>query len=77
MRAWYGSDRHWFVVALPWGSSAKAYGWSEDSLSWEYIGMERTDWVATRFGREIDLDRIPVDVRELLPTRRAQQLAAA
>ncbi len=78
MRAWYGCDRHWFVVALPWGPSAKAYGWSEDSMSWEYIGLERTDWVASRFGREIDADRIPADVRELLPNRRgAQQLIAA
>ncbi len=78
MRAWYGCDRHWFIVALPWGSSAKAYGWSEDSMSWEYIGLERTDWVASRFGREIDLDKIPADVRELLPNRRViQQLVAA
>lgn len=77
MRAWYGSDRHWFVVAFPWGSGAKAYGWSEDSMSWEYIGLERTDWVASRFGREIELDRIPIDVRELLPNRRAQQRVAA
>lgn len=77
MRAWYGSDRHWFVVALPWGSSAKGYGWSEDTMTWEYIGLERTDWVASRFGREIELDRIPADVRELLPARRTQHLVAA
>lgn len=77
MRAWYGSDRHWFVVAVTSAADDMAYGWSEDSMSWEYIGLEGTDWIASHFGREIELERIPAEVRNLLPTGQPKALSAA
>ena len=67
MRAWYGSGRYWYVVAQPYEAGGAAFGWSEESATWERIGAERVDWSPGQFGLMIELQRIPDDVLRQLP----------
>jgi len=70
MRAWYGMGPYWYVVATPAGKSESiAYGWREDSLTWERIGAQRVDWKADDFGRPMDPAGIPQAIRDALPGR--------